>query len=463
MLGRLTPGCEGTHGVFPKCNFACKPCYHGRDANKVPINGAHTVVEIARQMKSLKELRGDCGHCQLIGGEVSLLDVEDHVKALEIMRFYGRIPMSFTHGDFGFDYLRRLCVVEGKGVLGGWKWRRRFRRVDFAGHFDRFMVGRRGIGVVGGERDLVGYRRRFVDMFWKLKREFGVKFYLAHNMTVTPGNLEEVAEVVRDCKGFGWRMMSFQPAAYQGDERRWKENFEEIGLDDGEVVWKQIEKGVGCKLPYKLFQMGDLRCNRTSLGAFVGDRNDKDCPFIPFFDDQCKGDEKVRDAIMKYVGNIVMTPQRLVFKITRVLIRRPWLLIIAMSWFLRFINRAGGLYRLLRYRMRIMTFVMHRFMDADNVTKAWNLMENGVQSDDPQVEKAGSKVRETMERLGACSYGMTHVGEKRLVPACVQHSIYDAEENAVLVDKLKTGKAPSPSVDISDVALGDMHTSPLYG
>lgn len=25
MLGRLSPGCEGTNGVFPKCNFGCKP------------------------------------------------------------------------------------------------------------------------------------------------------------------------------------------------------------------------------------------------------------------------------------------------------------------------------------------------------------------------------------------------------------------------------------------------------
>ena len=26
MLGRRTAGCEGTHGVFPRCNLACTPC-----------------------------------------------------------------------------------------------------------------------------------------------------------------------------------------------------------------------------------------------------------------------------------------------------------------------------------------------------------------------------------------------------------------------------------------------------
>ena len=28
LLGRRTTGCEGTHGVFPRCDLACTPCYH---------------------------------------------------------------------------------------------------------------------------------------------------------------------------------------------------------------------------------------------------------------------------------------------------------------------------------------------------------------------------------------------------------------------------------------------------
>jgi hypothetical protein len=27
-LGRQGVGCEGTHGVFPRCNLSCRPCYH---------------------------------------------------------------------------------------------------------------------------------------------------------------------------------------------------------------------------------------------------------------------------------------------------------------------------------------------------------------------------------------------------------------------------------------------------
>ena len=39
LLGRRTTGCEGTHGVFPRCNFGCRPCYHSSDANRVRVDG----------------------------------------------------------------------------------------------------------------------------------------------------------------------------------------------------------------------------------------------------------------------------------------------------------------------------------------------------------------------------------------------------------------------------------------
>ncbi|MEZ5330470.1 MAG: radical SAM domain-containing protein, partial [Thermoanaerobaculia bacterium] len=42
LLGRRTTGCEGTHGVFPRCNLGCRPCYHSSDANRVRVDGPHT-------------------------------------------------------------------------------------------------------------------------------------------------------------------------------------------------------------------------------------------------------------------------------------------------------------------------------------------------------------------------------------------------------------------------------------
>src|SRR3954468_4893423 len=57
MLGRRTAGCEGTHGVFPRCNLACTPCYHSREANRVRVDGDHTVREIDGQMAYLRRAR----------------------------------------------------------------------------------------------------------------------------------------------------------------------------------------------------------------------------------------------------------------------------------------------------------------------------------------------------------------------------------------------------------------------
>ncbi len=81
VLGRRMAGCEGTHGVFPRCNLTCTPCYHSREANRVRTEGAHTVAQVDRQMAYLRKVRGPGQHAQLIGGEATLLDPEDHARA----------------------------------------------------------------------------------------------------------------------------------------------------------------------------------------------------------------------------------------------------------------------------------------------------------------------------------------------------------------------------------------------
>ncbi len=82
-------------------------------------------------MALLRWERGPRAHTQLIGGEVSLLDPNEHAPTLQLMRAAGREPMSLTHGDVDFSYLEAL-------VLGP-DGRRRLDRVSFSGHFDMFM------------------------------------------------------------------------------------------------------------------------------------------------------------------------------------------------------------------------------------------------------------------------------------------------------------------------------------
>jgi hypothetical protein len=79
----------------------------------------------------------------------------------------------------------------------------------------------------------------------------------------------------------------------------------------------------------------------------------------------------------------------------------------------------------LRHRPRPVTFVMHQFMDASVVAPAWAAMERGEVAAEPEI-------RATQERLQACVYSMAHPETGRMVPACVQHSVLDPQENAEL-------------------------------
>ncbi len=416
ILGRHAVGCEGTHGVFPKCDLTCSPCYHSKDANKVRVDGAHTVAQVAAQMRLLEQVRGPRAHAQLIGGEVSLLDPEDHAAALAAMRRHGREPMSMSHGDFDSAYLRALALDENGAP--------RSRRLSFAAHFDSLMRGRTGIPRPRSEVELNPFRAGFVQMFRDLQRDHGVRSYLAHNMTITPANLDQIEHVVADVSAMGFSMLSFQPAAQVGDERRWTGgDYRTVGIDD---VWDRLEAGLGQPVAWQALQFGDTRCNRTAFGLRVGGR------WVPMFDPASAADLLTRDRALGHFGGMNFggtRPPVLVVKVLRVLVRHPGDVKVAAAWARRLVGRSGGLRRVWtawrRGEVTPMTYVVHNFMDASDVDPAWRLMQAGRVATDPAV-------RATQERLSACTYAMAHPETGQLVPACVQHSVLDPSENVEL-------------------------------
>jgi hypothetical protein len=434
-LGRTAVGCEGTHGVFPRCNFTCTPCYHSADANRVRVDGAHTLAEVEAQMAHLASVRGPHAHAQLIGGEVTLLDPDDQAEALAIMRRYGREPMSFTHGDMDYSYLEHLAL--------GPDGTPRLRRLSFAGHFDTTMRGRRGLRRPASEAELNPYRQAFCDMFRRLRADHGVKHFLAHNMTVTPSNVEEIPQVTRDCRSMGFNMLSFQPAAFVGDARRWREDYRSL---DADAVWARIEQGAAAHLPYRVFQTGDERCNRSAFGYYLGER------WFPVLDDDPE-DLAARDAFFAYLGGVHWHAARalLTVRLARVLVAHPYLVVTAARWLARRVRRAGGVVAVVRALRRgelvPMTFVMHRFMHAEDVKPAWELLQRGETSDDPRIV-------ETQERLRACFYAMAHPETGEIVPACVQHSVLDPAENAALVELLPLPRRRAVSQPVPAAAAG---------
>jgi hypothetical protein len=416
MLGRRMTGCEGTHGVFPRCDLACTPCYHAKEANRVRTDGDHTEREVDRQMALLRATRGPGQHAQLIGGEVTLLGAEDHARALKAMLRHGRKPMSMTHGDFDYPYLEALALDPRTGEP-------RFEHLAFAGHFDSLMFGRRGLRRPRDEAALNPYRRRFCDMFARLHAEHGVTSYLAHNMTVTPRNIDEIPGVVRAARDMGFRMFSFQPAAYIGNEARWKDDY---GAFDADAVWRRIEQGAGARLHHNAEQVGDVRCNRTAHGLCVGDR------YVTLLDEDDPRDARaLADFIAAFGGMDFVDGSGGLRAIrgARAIARHPAVLRSGAGWSLRLLRRVGAMRTIRRSRPKAITYVMHSFMDARDVRPAWELLQRGEMSQDPGI-------RATQERLQACSYAMAHPESGTLVPACAQHAVLDPAENLRLQREL---------------------------
>lgn len=429
-VGRIGVGCEGTHGVFPRCNLTCSPCYHSADANKVRVDGAHTVGEVTRQMSLLRRLRGPRAHAQLIGGEVSLLAPDDHAAALSAMRSAGREPMSMTHGDFDDDYLRALVTGPDGGL--------RLPRVSFAAHVDSLMRGRRGIPRPRFEHELDQYRAGFVAMFERLGRETGLRYFLAHSMTVTRANLDQVGDVVAAVVPLRYSMMSFQPAARVGDPRRWIDDpGQGVGIEE---VWDRIEAALGQPVAWQALQFGDSRCNRSAFGVLVHDT------WVPLLDPADPADLAFRDAVFARIPGVSLAgdePWVVAVRVARLVTTHPGLALRAVAWGVRMVRRAGGWAALARAvarrRVRGMTFVVHAFMDAASVIPAWEAQSRGETASDPDV-------RATQERLQACVYTMAHPETGELVPACVQHSVLDPEQNRQLVTLLPmpTRRRPDP-------------------
>jgi hypothetical protein len=153
------------------------------------------------------------------------------------------------------------------------------------------MRGRRGLVRPQNEAELNPFREKFAKMFLDLKRDYGVNSYIAHNMTVTPSNHGQVSQVTKDVFEMAFNMLSFQPAAYVGDDRRWKEDFKTVTIDS---VWSQIEAGVGQRLPWQAVQFGEPRRNRSIVVLRVGPL------LVPLLDPNESADLLVRDLLLAH-------------------------------------------------------------------------------------------------------------------------------------------------------------------
>lgn len=157
-------------------------------------------------------------------------------------------------------------------------------------------------------------------------------------------------------------------------------------------------------MPWVALPFGDTRCNRTAFGFLV------DHEWVPLHDPASAVDLKTRDRFFAHVGEVSFggsAAHLLAAKLVPVAIAHPPDLVVALSWARSALQRAGGLRRLLiaasQRRVRLLSFVVHQFMDAADVAPAWARMTSRTVADD-----AG--LRAMQERLAACTY---HAGPSR--------------------------------------------------
>jgi len=102
LIGRQELGCGATVGVMPRCDFACKACYLGANANRtLPVS----VAEAKRQLHVLREYLGPGGNLQLTDGEVRLRPLNELIEILVEADRIGLVAMLMTHGE---TFLRQL-------------------------------------------------------------------------------------------------------------------------------------------------------------------------------------------------------------------------------------------------------------------------------------------------------------------------------------------------------------------
>ena len=225
MLGVQGNGCGATIGAMPRCDFACRGCYLGEAANRIP---AQPVEAIKAQMRALRPLLGPDGNLQITDGEVTLRPPEDVVDLLQYAHSLELVPMLMTHGD---SFRRRPGLLERYLTEG--------ELVEVSIHVDTTQRGRVGqrYKAATTEAELNPLRDEFVTMLADAQRSTGCTLRAATTMTVTRDNIDGVPDVMRWLVGGQriFRMISFQPIAQVG---RTEDGFG--GGVTGDALWERI-------------------------------------------------------------------------------------------------------------------------------------------------------------------------------------------------------------------------------
>lgn len=258
FLGRHYAGCGATIGVMPRCDFTCRGCYLGTDANHIR---PRPVEDVKAQMRAIRGWLGPAGNLQLTDGEVTLRAEAEVVELVAYARGIGLVPMLMSHGE---TFRRKPGLLERLMVCGGLS--------EISLHIDTTMRGRRdGYARATTEAELDALRAEFADLIRSARRSTGRRLEAASTVTVTRQNLPEVPGIVRWFlqNADAFKMVSFQPVAAVG---RTDPALDGVGPDE---LWTRIAEGAGDPaLSRGEGYLGHPACSRFVQGLAVrrGDR-----------------------------------------------------------------------------------------------------------------------------------------------------------------------------------------------
>ncbi len=368
MYGLHGEGCAATMGAMPRCDFACRGCYLGADANKVP---AQSLDDVKAQMRVLRRQVGRWGNLQLTDGEVTLRPVEDLVELLDYAREIELLPMLMTHGD---AFRRQPDLLE-RLVQAGLR--------ELSIHVDTTQRGRRGDAYrfATREEELHPLRDEFAAMVRTVRKRTGKPLRAATTMTVTAENLAGVASVcawlVRNADAFC--LISFQPIAQVGRT--------EDGLGGGadvEELWREVSRGVygdpvaDSKLDRGTFVLGHPGCTKYVTGAVVLG-NGEPPRYLPVRDLEHASSEALVLGFFRRWGGITFRQDRgleIPARVLGMVLRTPLFFLrhalpYAWYWLARIDGTSAlrGIGRLLRGKTKVhgLMFCSHHFMSREEI------------------------------------------------------------------------------------------------
>lgn len=376
FLGRQYAGCAATIGVMPRCDFTCRGCYLGADANRFR---PRPLDELKAQLRAARAWLGPAGNLQLTDGEVTLRSESELIELISYTRAIGLVPMLMTHGE---TFRRKPGLLERFMIHGGLG--------EIAFHVDTTMRGRRdGYARAASERELDGLRAELADMIRTARRTTGRRLDAASTVTVTRQNLDQVAGTVawflRNADAF--KMVSFQPVAAVGRTER---SLDGVGADE---LWSRIAEGAGDpELRRGEGWLGHPECSRFVQGL-VSRRGDR---LIPLYRRDVPAEMRVLGELLDRLGGTSFRLDRggrRALRAARALGRHTGFLagrVLPHVW--RRMRRTGAL------RPRYFCIVSHHFMSA--------------------AETATPTGR---ERLAACAFRVPIDG--RLEPMCAVNAL----------------------------------------